>query len=152
VTPEFLAARRELAWKSAGAVTWAGVPLLVFALVQPLMPEPDSNFLVIAVTMVIATSWLAGYKVTRETEPFVKSRFSWHDAGDVLPVSCILLIWVLRYCGSPYLRACGIVAYLILLIGGAFLISRIRKQLPADSPLRLAQAEVIELDFIQSRA
>lgn len=114
--------------------------------------QTDSNFLVFAVTMVIATSWLAGYKVTRETEPFVKSRFSWHDAGDVLPVSCILLIWVLRYCGSPYLRACGIVAYLILLIGGAFLISRIRKQLPADSPLRLAQAEVIELDFIQSRA
>ncbi|MBN9501086.1 MAG: hypothetical protein BGO01_00430 [Armatimonadetes bacterium 55-13] len=137
MTPEFLAARRELAWKSAGAATWAGAPLVVVGMIQPLVSKPIPHFLEILVGFVLIGSLMAGLSVSAKKEPFVKvEEFNNNLVFSLFgPVGSLPFIY--RLCQSVYIVLGMFIAYAIFTLGGHTLLRRAQRQLPADSPLRL---------------
>lgn len=72
MTPEFVAARRELAWKSAGVFGLAGCPMIVLTTVQPGFPSYSLGLLALglgAVAVVALGSPLCAWSVRWAASP-----------------------------------------------------------------------------------
>ncbi|MBN9501087.1 MAG: hypothetical protein BGO01_00425 [Armatimonadetes bacterium 55-13] len=134
MTPEFVAARRELAWKSAGVFGLAGCPMIVLTTVQPGFPSYSLGLLALGLGAVAVVA-LVG--VLFALGPFVGQlplNRVWFLR--TLPLQLPGSVAMARLAGSAWMFPVAFAGFLALYGGGYALLSLLYAKVPADSPLR----------------